>query len=397
MPRTLPWLAQGTKPSENKQHTRSSSPTPRRKRTATPDDIVDEDLNSTSVVTPEKRQKRKQNRSPSSSPPPAPPPEVEYMREGYAGDDIWIMVEDELYSTAQLFTQHIHHAAYVELKKKAKARGKDTLKSIARPTDGRTEQSSDVRLRKEREERDRKVQRLHDTRQMKESDEEEEDDYMLDPLLSGLMAGSQRVDQELTSMPKVKSNTRAAAGFTKSPQKSRPWRDVEPADIFPSRKTVAAASSSSPRHGNSSEEDDDDLDAKPKQPSKMIYKPKVSYNKFVKEEGSTPRPSTAKDLPKHLGLFKRFREQAIENDSEEWDIKRETDVSNTDENQTRPFSALAESSPPKTASGKGESQAESPGARANGFLAMRKARKEKQKRGEEEKAKNDVAIATFAF
>ncbi|KAI7516716.1 hypothetical protein KC331_g21980 [Hortaea werneckii] len=229
---------------------------------------------------------------------------------------------------------------------------------------------------------------------MKESDEEEEDDYMHDPLLSGLMAGSQRVDQQLTSMPKVKSNTRAAAGFTKSPQKSRPWRDVELEDAFPSRKAVAAASS---MEGNSSEEDDDDLDAKPKQPSRVTSKPKVSYNKFIKEESSTPMPSTAKDLPKYQGLFKRFREPPIENDSKERDIKGETDVSNTDENQTRTFSALSESPPPKPASGKGESQAEGPGPRANGFLAMRKARKEKQKREEEERAKNDVAIATFAF
>ncbi|KAI7516752.1 hypothetical protein KC331_g21965 [Hortaea werneckii] len=232
---------------------------------------------------------------------------------------------------------------------------------------------------------------------MKESDEEEEDDYMHDPLLSGLMAGSQRVDQQLASMPKAKSYIRAAAGFTKSPQKSRPWRDVEPEDAFPSRKAVAAASSDSHRQGNSSEEDDDDLDAKPKQPSRVTSKPKVSYNKFVKEESSTPMPNTAKDLPKHQGLFKRFREPPIENDRDERNIKKETDVRKTNENQTRPFSALVDSPPPETASGKGKSQAEGPGPRANGFLAMRKARKEKQKREEEEKAKNDVAIATFAF
>ncbi|KAI7475229.1 hypothetical protein KC351_g10227 [Hortaea werneckii] len=397
MPRKLPWLTQGTGPRANKQHARPSSLTPGRVRTATPDDLVDENLNSTSGGTPEKRQKRKQNRSPSSSPPPAPPPEVEYMREDYAGDDIWIMVEDELYSTAQMFTQHIHHAAYVELKKKAKARGKDTLKSIARPTDGRTEQSAEVRLRKEREERDRKVQRLYDNRQMKESDKEEEDDYMHDPLLSGLMAGSQRVDQQLTSMPKVKSNTRAAAGFTKSPQKPRPWRDVEPVDVFPSRKAVAAASSNSPRQGNSSEEDEDDLDAKPKLPSKMTHKPAVFYSKSVKKENPTPAPSTVNKLPKQQGLFTRFREPPHEPDRKERGIKKETDLGNTDKNHTPTFRALAKSSSPKEAVDEGETQAEGTGPRANGFLAMRKARKQKQKRGEEEKAKNDVAIATFAF
>ncbi|GAB1728307.1 hypothetical protein NU195Hw_g2702t1 [Hortaea werneckii] len=397
MPRTLPWLAQETRLREKKQHASPSSLTPRHKRTATPDDLVDEDLNSTGVGTPEKRQKREQNRSPSSSPPPAPPPEVEYMREGYAGDDIWIMVEDELYSTAQMFTQHIHHAAYVELKKKAKARGKDTLKSIARPTDGRTEQSAEVRLRKEREERDRKVQRLYEKGQTKESDEEEEDDYMHDPLLSGLMAGSQRVDQQLTTMPKVTSNTRAAAGFTKSPQKSRPWRDSESADALPRRNAIAAASSNSPRQGNSSEEDDDDLDAKPKQPSRVTSKPKVSYSEFVKEESSTPTPSAVKLLPKQQGLFKRFREPLVKDDREERGIKRETDLGNNDQTQTHTFSELAKSSSPKEAINEGETQAEGPGPRANGFLAMRKARKEKQKREEEEKPKNDVAIATFAF
>ncbi|KAI7283729.1 hypothetical protein KC345_g2780 [Hortaea werneckii] len=397
MPRTLPWLAQGTRPRENKQHASPSSLTPRHKRPATPDDLVDEDLNSTGVGTPEKRQKRGQNRSPSSSPPPAPPPEVEYMREGYAGDDIWIMVEDELYSTAQMFTQHIHHAAYIELKKKAKARGKDTLQSIARPTDGRTEQSAEVRLRVEREERDRKVQRLYEERQTKESDEEEEDDYMHDPLLSGLMAGSQRVDQQLTTMPKVKSNTRAAAGFTKSPQKSRPWRDPDSVDALPRRKAVGAASSNSPRQGNSSEEDDDDLDAKPKRPSKMTSKPKDFYSKFVKEESSTPTPSAVKQLAQQQGLFKRFREPPTEKDREERGIKRELDLGNNDQTETRTFSELAKSSSPTKAVNEGETQAEGSGPRANGFLAMRKARKEKQKREEEEKAKNDVAIATFAF
>ncbi|KAI7100523.1 hypothetical protein KC352_g37981, partial [Hortaea werneckii] len=370
MPRTLPWLAQETRPREKKQHASPSSLTPRHERPATPDDLVDEDLNSTGVGTPEKRQKRGQNRSPSSSPPPAPPPEVEYMCEGYAGDDIWIMVEDELYSTAQMFTQHIHHAAYVELKKKAKARGKDTLQSIARPTDGRTEQSAEVRLRKEREERDRKVQRLYEERQTKESDEEEEDDYMHDPLLSGLMAGSQRVGQQLTTMPKVKSNTRAAAGFTKSPQKPRPWRNSESVDALPRRKAAAAASSNSPRQDSSSEEDDDDLDAKPKQPSRVTSKPKVSYSKFFKEESSTPTPSAMKQLPKQQGLFKRFREPSVKDDCEELGIKRDTDLGNNDQTQTNTFSELAKSPSPKEAVNEGETQAEGPGPRANGFLAM---------------------------
>src|SRR4051812_31525888 len=46
-------------------------------------------------------------RTPSTSPVRAPP-SVERMRDGYDGDDIFIMVEDEFQSIAQSYTAHLH-------------------------------------------------------------------------------------------------------------------------------------------------------------------------------------------------------------------------------------------------------------------------------------------------
>lgn len=51
-----------------------------------------------------------------------------YMIEGYDGDDVYIMVEDEFHSVAQTFTQHLHHAEYQRLKKRARATAPTTFK-----------------------------------------------------------------------------------------------------------------------------------------------------------------------------------------------------------------------------------------------------------------------------
>ncbi|KAK4574561.1 hypothetical protein LTR86_001402 [Recurvomyces mirabilis] len=226
MPRTLPWLAQAAK-TTGAQLTSASSPAPGQKRAATPsEDLVDSDLNTTGVGTPKQRAKRRTGRSPSTSPPPALP-SVEYMQEGYDADDIWIMVEDEFYTTAQTFTQHIHHAEYVRLKKLAKARGAKTLQAIARPTDGRTEQSMSTKIRLEAEARGMKAQAgLKGLLAGSDGEEEDRDAYMHDPHLAGLMTGSQKVAPDLTGTTKPRANTRAAAGFLQSPQKDRRQRKI---------------------------------------------------------------------------------------------------------------------------------------------------------------------------
>lgn len=269
MPRTLPWLAQAK--TVRPQHS-SSSPAPKRKRAATPTsdpDLVDSDLNTTGVgtLTPERRKVRKPGRSPSTSPPPAPP-DVEYMREGFTQDDIWMMVEDEFLSTAQMFTQHIHHAEYVRLKKLAKSRGQSTLQALDRPTDGRTAQSTATKLRLEAEEKARKAKA--GVKAMiggGESDEEEEDDYMLDPQLAGLMTASQRSAHDLTGLAKAKANTRAAAGFERSPQKKRTISHDHFIQAGSTRRAKGRQKQPAASESGESSEDDDDLDARPSRPA----------------------------------------------------------------------------------------------------------------------------------
>jgi len=213
-PRTLPWLTERKDRPYDPLSTSSPAP-PRRKRDATPSsdqDLVDPDLNPTGVSTPQRRAKQRllqTDRSPSTSPPPAPP-SVEYMREGYGADDAWMMVEDELYSTAQLYTQHLHHAAYAEQKRRAQARGSKVLKTMSRPTDGRTERDG---MTVEREDRDKSIKKALGV--------EEEEGILTDPLLGALMNDPQRMGRALEGIGKVKSKSRAANGFLRSPEKPR--------------------------------------------------------------------------------------------------------------------------------------------------------------------------------
>ncbi|KAG9253218.1 uncharacterized protein F5Z01DRAFT_658168 [Emericellopsis atlantica] len=84
---------------------------------------------------PTKRIKRRspaRTRSPSTSPPPEPPKE-EYMT---PTDDLWQMVEDEFYQTAQKFTAHLHRAEYQRQKTLAASQNAAAISAIARPTVG---------------------------------------------------------------------------------------------------------------------------------------------------------------------------------------------------------------------------------------------------------------------
>ncbi|KAH9820907.1 hypothetical protein Tdes44962_MAKER05098 [Teratosphaeria destructans] len=298
MARTLPWLVQDK--TQASGATTSSTTASNRKRDATPDDLVDKDLNSTGASPPGRRKTIRSGRAASSSPPPVPEeaPPVEYMREGLAQDDAWMMVEDEFYSTAQVFTKHIHHAEYVRLKKRAKARGADTLQEISRPTDGRTAQSTTTKLELEAKERRKQIQK---SLKAIESDEEE-DEYMQDPQLALLMTGPQRNGQELRGVAKLKSNTRAAAGFSRSPKKSKARAENNARDV--GKASAMQQSSSMPDGGADSETEDDDLDAPPrtKKPSPIAkpHHPVQTHESVIASASrSTGRESASK-------VFKQF-------------------------------------------------------------------------------------------
>lgn len=317
MPRTLPWLTQAKK--ANPHHS-SSSPAPKRKRPSTPTsdlDLVDSDLNITPSPPPKSKARgTKPNRSPSTSPPPAPP-SVEYMREGFAQDDIWRMVEDEFYSTAQLYTQHIHHAEYVRLKKLAKSRGQSTLRALRRGTDGRTERSEASKMRVEGEEKGRKAREgvkalVRGGGDGESSEDEDEDEWMMDPQLAGLMTASQRSGQDLTGVAKARANTRAAAGFERSPRKERTGSSDQFVRAGSTKKTAAKQKQPAGFADQESSEDDDDgdLDGKPaalmKQRPALAEQPRNGFFKrFAGASSEDPQPPHEKAKPATVQTSKR--------------------------------------------------------------------------------------------
>lgn len=234
MPRALPWNTNGSTKTE-KPAVKRPKPAARHENEAE-EDLVNSDLEPISKKATERKRKpeSKRTRASSSSPPPPGPPPVETMRPGFAADDIFMMVEDEFYSTAQLYTGHIHHAEYTRLKKLHRSRGQETLAGLGRGTDGKTEQSKALRMKMESLELAKKQkQTLRKLRadEASGSDEadgsEAEDEYMQDPTLSGLMKASQMApSQDLSGLVNPKANTRAAASYSQSPYKAFRTKDV---------------------------------------------------------------------------------------------------------------------------------------------------------------------------
>ncbi|WPH04560.1 Hypothetical protein R9X50_00745200 [Acrodontium crateriforme] len=274
MPRPLPWLME-----TNDKKATSSRPHPspkKRRRSSSLEDLVDEDLNAISAAVPLHHRNLRPPRTPSTSPPPAPP-DVEFMKDGTEHDDGWIMVEDEFYATAQLFTKHIHHAEYVRLKKLAKGRGSGTLQNISRPTDGRTTQSFEQKLRREVSDKDKLVAVTLKRVAAQEDEGESDDDMLMDPQLTGLMAKSQRANDDLSALVKTKANTRAAAGFSQSPRKAgRETARSHFNRLAESRPLIKKDCAGEKEAEESEDTDSEDLDAIPSKVLKVQIKNKSS-------------------------------------------------------------------------------------------------------------------------
>lgn len=252
MPRALPWTTGGSA-SIGKTGVKKTNPKPQqRPDPASDEDLVTADLDAVRPLPAVKKPEKKRVRASSSSPPPPGPPPVESMKPGFAADDIFMMVEDEFYSTAQLYTGHIHHAEYARLKKLHKSRGRETLAGLGPGTDGKTEQSKALRMKMESLELAMKQKRT--IRNLKgdasngsdDEDSEAEDEYMQDPHLAGLMRESQMAPvQDLSGLVNIKANTRAAAGYLQSPHRS-----VRTRDVFAEEKVQRRAMSAVSEHGD---------------------------------------------------------------------------------------------------------------------------------------------------
>ncbi|KAI4242159.1 MAG: hypothetical protein L6R40_004202 [Gallowayella cf. fulva] len=311
MPRTLPWLKdQGVSQARSTRH-----PPPKRPRLLDPDS--DSSDNARSLQRARARQRRelaqRAGRTPSTSPPPAPPP-VEYMHEGLSHDDIYIMVEDEFLSTAQLFTSHLHHAEYVRLKNAARARTNNnnnnnnlqpaTSSVLAHPTDSITAMRAETKKKKEAEARAGKnntaLQRMKedarggitvtsDAEDGLNSEDEADEAPWAGTSLQGLMAPAARKNlTSLSGLQAIQSSTRAAKGYAKPQDGQSQARQHNKHKLFnadaprvqahrtdPTREPSKRHPSTSP--SESSNDDSDDLDAlttrRPPPPSKPYLPP----------------------------------------------------------------------------------------------------------------------------
>ncbi|PWY89036.1 hypothetical protein BO70DRAFT_393553 [Aspergillus heteromorphus CBS 117.55] len=230
MPRTLPWLKEEA---IIKREQLTPTPTSRRAVKSEPpkEPKSESDVTPKAEGTPKSRGPKKRDFFPPT--PPSSPihrcPSEEYLREGFDKDDIYMMVEDEFYAVAQTFTQHLHYAEYVRRKKEAKLQSATVIQNLARPTDGVTPMSEEVKRRKAAEELSLKqkagVERGRGERPAVDSEEErddnnieeegEEGDMWAGTSLHDLMV-SPRKARSLVGIQGVKSSTRAAAGLRAS-------------------------------------------------------------------------------------------------------------------------------------------------------------------------------------
>ncbi|KAL1952938.1 hypothetical protein VTO42DRAFT_3922 [Malbranchea cinnamomea] len=277
MPRTLPWQV--------KSESREGSAVPSsRPHVKTP---KSRSLTATESDADSKPTARRRPRSPSTSPAPEPPSE-EYMIEGFDGDDIYVMVEDEFLATAQTFTRHLHQEEYERRKRIAKIKNATAICKLARPTDPRAKMSAERQTYLKAQEAsvrqkaalDRMTHGLERSRVDSEiedvdegTDDDRDDDPWVGTQLQTLMTSPRR-PRSLIGLQGVKSNTRAAHGYSnrcaRRERSSIPLAENhEDSRKKPQQPVVTVEETSSG-------EDDDDLgssskwtDAAPKRPNPL--------------------------------------------------------------------------------------------------------------------------------
>ena len=200
------------------------------------------------------------------------------MREGLDADDIYIMVEDEFYATAKAFTQHLHHAEYQRLKKSAKMKSASAMSNMMRPTDSITVMREETKKRKEAEAKAmkykaalEKIRALGVSKRVRTGDSDDEsdlettknDDPWVGTSLQSFMVNPSRDGTSLTGLDRIKSSTRAAAGYSKPDH--RPTQSSKAFDLAPSKATFSKKTTGEPPRLSNDDDattsDDDDLDA----------------------------------------------------------------------------------------------------------------------------------------
>ncbi|KAF3936940.1 hypothetical protein ABW19_dt0207570 [Dactylella cylindrospora] len=201
--------------------------------------------------------------------------EDEYMRDGLANDDYYIMVEDELLQVAKSYTAKLHSAELVRLQQQLalkRSQRKESQSSQQRITASMPKQQQITLHKRNHEAAVKKAASAAGVR-VTESEEETYNTQFSSRSLGRLMtASAQRFDTALPVPPptsRIKLATRAAAGFTKASHK-RPTSSQ--ASVFSRRPASRDVKEEEEDETGESdyEEDDDDLDVVPTVKDKRV-------------------------------------------------------------------------------------------------------------------------------
>ncbi|KAL9109527.1 MAG: hypothetical protein Q9227_005862 [Pyrenula ochraceoflavens] len=248
MPRKLPWLTEELK--GKKSVGVSSGVSDRTREGPSSSNLQSKTRRTASTSKAKLNLKSAASRTPSTSPPPAPPSE-EYMHEGWDKDDGWMMVEDEFYAIAQSFTTHLHWQEYKKLQEQVRL-DKTTRRMAStgkrRPEHQRKLEAADLRARHAKALQDMAPRSDFD------ADEDKEDDPWVGTSLHDLMASPKKSQQSLLGLEKMKSSTKAAAGYSQTAVPQEHEDTVYGKDARP--------------RSSSSSTYDNDLDASPSRPTR---------------------------------------------------------------------------------------------------------------------------------
>ena len=173
----------------------------------------------------------------SSPPPPGPPPllDLDPMIAGLDGDDVYMMVEDEFYATAQTFTAHLHRAEYKRLMREAREKKRRGLApAVPGILDDAARAVRDKLTRQALDERQGSGVKalmggLLSSDREDEGELEREEEKVNDPWAGTSLAPLMRYDSNervsLKGLERISGATRAAQGF--GPSRGRVSTGVE--------------------------------------------------------------------------------------------------------------------------------------------------------------------------
>jgi hypothetical protein len=214
------------------------------------------------------------------------------MREGYDNDDIYIMVEDEFHSMAQNFTNHLHHAEYERLKKKAKDMAPPTFQPTAHM---RIEARKKLEARALRARQKDALGNLTNGVSLSADEDSEQDDPWLGTSLAGLMTDvNNQKKTALVGLEKVQSSTRASKGFGRGIGNSPPRGRKEKMSVFDIFGAGKGKDKEAITHVEEHETSGHDLDP-PSKANAILAQPlgTESFTSGETRANSKPKPSKA--------------------------------------------------------------------------------------------------------